>query len=142
MEQSIYFVKEFTPEGTYSIGELTGEPNKDGERDYRGYYSTRNTLSRLEDGEDFLGAEELQELQTNSYPSTPVLVTKERYLKVEAIYKELLSIYRKYDIEVKYDTLITDEALEELPETTPDREQVISKAESLLEEAYKTIYSK
>lgn len=138
-QSSRFFVKEFA-EGTYTIGELTGEPNEDGEQDYRGYYSCRDTLSRLEEKEDFLGEDELQELQNNKYPCTPLLVTKEKYLKVESIYKELLSIYRENGIEVEND--ITAEALQELPETTPDREQIISKAESLLYEAYKTISRK
>lgn len=133
MEQSNrYFVKEFTPEGTYSIGELIGEPNEDGEQDYRGYYSTDSSLTRIDDREDFISEEDRADLQSNRYPSFPRASTEEDYRRAEAIYNELLSLCSTHGVETR-DGVVTEELIEELPE--PDRER----AEALLAEAYRLI---
>lgn len=58
----LIFSKEFGEDG-YSIGEYVGEPNHNGEQDYRGYSISPTGLSVIADGEDFLAEDEVERLQ-------------------------------------------------------------------------------
>lgn len=58
----IIFSKEFGDNG-YSIGEYVGEPNHNGEQDYRGYSISPTDFSIIADGEDFLAEDEVETLQ-------------------------------------------------------------------------------
>lgn len=61
-EGGLIFSKDFGEDG-YSIGEFVGEPNKDGEQDYRGYSVSQTGFSIIADGEDFLAEDEVESLQ-------------------------------------------------------------------------------
>lgn len=58
----LIFSKEFGEDG-YSIGEYVGEPNHNGEQDYRGYSISPTGFSLIADGEDFLAEDEVERLQ-------------------------------------------------------------------------------
>ena len=64
-DEPVIFFKEFR-ESEYSIGEFVGEPNEDGEQDYKGYSISdreeQTEFSIIKAGEDFLSGDEVEDL--------------------------------------------------------------------------------
>ena len=64
-DEPVIFFKEFR-ESEYSIGEFVGEPNEDGEQDYKGYSISdreeQTEFSIIKSGEDFLSGDEVEDL--------------------------------------------------------------------------------
>ena len=114
--KSLIFAKEFTsPEGAYSVGELVGEPNEDGEQDYTGYSISPTEFSVLTKGEDFLSEEEVQTLKDGG---TLSLAVKNRatLFRLEILFKETQERLSSVGFTPKNSSILLMDEIENLTE--------------------------
>ena len=122
----LIFSKEFG-EDEYTIGEYVGEPNHNGEQDYRGYSISPTGLSVIADGEDFLADDEVETLQNGG--AYGLLRRNRRTLgRMRRLYEETkarLTALGYPDL-----SYLTDDEVESLPD-----EAAIPKAREILQDA-------
>ena len=107
--KSLIFAKEFSsPEGSYSVGELVGEPNEDGEQDYTGYSIGKDEFSVLSKGEDFLSEDEVEELQRGGSTGLQKR-NRATLLRLETLYKQTRDKLLSVGFTPKSSSLLMDE---------------------------------
>ena len=107
--KSLIFAKEFSsPEGSYSVGELVGEPNEDGEQDYTGYSIGKDEFSVLSKGEDFLSEDEVEELQRGGSTGLQKR-NRATLLRLETLFKQTRDKLLSVGFTPKSSSLLMDE---------------------------------
>ena len=127
-DEPVIFFKEFR-ESEYSIGEFVGEPNEDGEQDYKGYSISdreeQTEFSIIKAGEDFLSGDEVEDLLSGG----SMLELKDRATlnAVGQLYEETLA--KLTPLGYTNSNFIGMDKIEDLPEEN------VEKAEDILRDA-------
>ena len=131
-DDAIFFFKEFGGDYGYSVGEFVGEPNEDGEQNYRGYSFTRTKerveFSILHDREDFLSEDEVEQLREKEDDMSLHKISRDTFLKIGQLYEETAKKLSALGYESR--DFLNMEEIEDLPD-----EEKRSSASDILDDA-------